>query len=296
MNDVPRLFVIAGMPRTGTTSLFHILGGHPEIFQPFRKEVGYFLFSHDRGPDWFRHVYERMGPRQVGLDVTPEYFFSPSAIERLAAVTPAPRIAIGVRDPGEMAPSLYREYARRRFRMPPFEEFLQEFSPRGTDAFRFSLAGGDISRRLGDWRAAFGDRLLLYDYRLLRRDPVRVLQAMERFLGLSPHFSSATFENLHLNADVRRNSRLVSHVLGRERVIAALHAVVPGAILTRLARAFYEASAAGDVPPETAPVPPIPALASDCLTVADLFAHGGLVLGSGAPFDATARSRDGLRD
>jgi len=282
MNDAPRLFVIAGMPRTGTTSLYHILGDHPEIFQPFRKEVGYFLLNHDRGPEWFRRVYDRMGPRQVGLDVTPEYFFSPFAVERLAAIAPAPRIAIGVRDPNEMARSLYREYARRRFRMPPFDEFLQEFSPRGMERLRFSLAGGDISRRLADWRAAFGDRLLLYDYRLLRRDPLRVLQAMERFLGLAPHFTPATFENLYLNTDVRRNSRLVSQLFGRERLIAALHAVVPGKVLTRLARAFYEASAA-DALPETTPAPPIPALAADCLTVARLFAQSGLVLGSGAP-------------
>jgi hypothetical protein len=284
MNDAPPLFVIAGMPRTGTTSLFHILGGHPGIFQPYRKEVGYFLLNHDRGPEWFRRVYREMGPRQVGLDVTPEYFFSRSAIDRLAAVAPAPRVAIGVRDPNEVAPSLYREYARRRFTMPPFDEFLRGFSPRGADTFHFSLAGGDISRRLDDWRAAFGERLLLYDYRLLRRDPIRVLQAMERFLGLAPFFTPATFENLFLNADVRRNSRVVSHVLGRERVIALLHAVVPAAILRRLARAFYEASAAGE-PPEKAPAPPIPALASDCLTIEGLFAHGGLVLGSGAPFE-----------
>ena len=289
MNGAPRLFVIAGMPRTGTTSLYHILGGHPEIFQPFRKEVGYFLFSHDRGPDWFRRVYQGMGPRQVGLDVTPEYFFSPAAIARLASVEPAPRIAIGVRDPNEMAPSLYREYARRRFRMPPFDEFLAGFAPRGTETLRFSLAAGDISRRLGDWRAAFGDRLLLYDYTLLRRDPVRVLQAMERFLGLAAHFTPTTFENLQLNADRRRNSRVLSYVLGRERVIAALQAVVPGGVLTRLARGFYEASAAGDLPPDTTAAPPIPALASDCETVASLFAHGGLVLGSGVPFDAAEK-------
>lgn len=284
MTGAPRLFVIAGMPRTGTTSLFHILGGHPEIFQPFRKEVGYFLLNHERGPEWFRRVYERMGPQQVGLDVTPEYFFSPSAIARLAATVPAPRVAIGVRDPNEMAPSLYREYARRRFRMPPFDEFLQRFAPRDADDFHFSLAGGDISRRLGDWRAAFDDRLLLYDYRLLRSDPLRVLQAMERFLGLTPHFAPGTFENLNLNADGRRNSRFVSHVLGREGVIAALHAVVPGAILRRLARVFYKASADDNAPRQDPAAPPIPALAPDCATVAGLFAQSSLVLGSGAPF------------
>ena len=282
--SAPRLFVIAGMPRTATTSLYHILGTHPALFQPFRKEVAYFLFSHHRGTDWFRGVYSGMRPGQVGLDVTPEYFFSSNAIARLASDAPDARVAIGVRDANEVAVSLYREYARRRWRMPPFADFLQEFvNNRDGDSVRFSLAGGDIGRMLREWRTAFGDRLLLYDFRLFQRDPLVVLRGIETFLDLPRYFTAGTFRNLHLNADGRRNSRLASYVLGYEPLIAALHQIVPGRVLTRLARAFYLASAAQ--PPRTEGIsrPELPPLDVDREIVSELFDRGGLVLGSGAP-------------
>jgi hypothetical protein len=281
----PRLFVIAGMPRTATTSLYHILGAHPALFQPFRKEVASFLFSHHRGAGWFRGVYREMRPEQFGLDVTPEYFFSSVAIARLGEWAPDARVAIGVRDPDELAVSLYREYARRRFGMPPFDAFLEEFvAERDGEVLRFSLARGDIGRMLGEWRAALGDRLLLYDFRLFQRDPLCVLRGIETFLGIPRHFTADTFQNLHLNSDGRRNSRLVSYLLGRESLIAALHRALPAPLLTRLARAFYVASARrpAPVPPPTT-VRAIPALAGDRAIVAALFARGGLVLGSGAP-------------
>jgi hypothetical protein len=276
----PPLFVIAGMPRTGTTSLYHILGAHPGIFQPYRKEVASFLYNYRRGDAWIRGLYRDRSPGQIGLDVTPEYFFSPDALARLTAWTPSVRVALGVRDPGEVAISLYREYARRRWRMPPLDAFLREWVvERGGETVRFSIASGDIGRRLDAWRAALGDRLLLYDFRLLQREPIRVLQAIERFLGLPPHFDAATFENLHLNADGRRNSRIVAIALNDDRVIAALEQTLPRRLLTRLARGFYRASeAAPQSQPAASPRIDLP---KERDLVAELFAGGPVVLGSG---------------
>jgi hypothetical protein len=284
--EAPRLFIIAGMPRTGTTSLFHILGTHPSLFQPFRKEVGYFLFSHDRGADWHRRVYARMRADQIGLDVTPEYFFSREAISRMEQYGARARVALGVRDPVECAWSLYREYRRRRFRMPAFERFVESFAyPRGGTEIQFSLSGGDIGSRLDEWRLAFGDRLLLYDYRVLQTQPLRVLRVIETFLNIPPHFTDATFRNLHLNAGHRRNSRLVSYVVGRERLVTALDRLVPRRLLISGARWFYQTSRKVEASPERAPeaAAAVPALLADRQLVARLFAASGLVLGSGAP-------------
>jgi hypothetical protein len=280
----PRLFVIAGMPRTGTTSLYHLLGAHPGIFQPYRKEVASFLFNHRRGDAWKRSLYRDCSPGQIGLDVTPEYFFSQDALARLAAWAPPVRVALGIRDPGEVAVSLYREYGRRRWRMPAIDAFLREWVvARGGETVRFSIAAGDIGRRLDAWRDAFGDRLLLYDFRLLQRDPVRVLGAIERFLGLAPHFDASTFENLHLNADGRRNSRLVSIALNDDRVIAVLERAVPRRLLTRLARGFYRASET--TPRSTTGAAPRIALPRERDLVTELFAVGPLVLGTGRRLD-----------
>jgi hypothetical protein len=289
MTRPARLFVIAGMPRTGTTSLYHVLGSHPAIFQPYRKEVGYFLFNFARGPEWHRRVYRDCPQEAVGLDVTPEYFFSGEAAERIAA-TPGARAAIGVRDPAEVASSLYDEYSRRRFGMPPFGEFVRGFEYRRNGTrIGFALDAGDITRMLDAWRRALGDRLLLYDYRLLRREPLRVLTAFERFLDLPAAFRAETFQNLWLNAGARRNSRTLDYLLGRETFIAAIERTVPRAALTRWARRFYELSATPSPPPATEPLDEAlarPALQADRAAVSALFARAPIVLGSGAPFDA----------
>ncbi len=284
----PGLFVIAGMPRSGTTSLYHVLGSHPGIFQPYRKEIGYFLFNFARGPEWHRRVYRDRPAGAVGLDVTPEYFFSAEAAERIAEVSGA-RAAIGVRDPAEVASSLYAEYSRRRFGMPPFSTFLRGFEYRRNGTrIHFAIDAGDISRMLGVWRRALGDRLLLYDYRLLRRDPLRVLTAFERFLDLPAGFRADTFRNLWLNAGTRRNSRTLDYLLGREAFIAAIERTVPRAALTRWARRFYELSATPSPPPASEPLDEAlarPALQADRAVVSALFARAPMVLGSGAPFD-----------
>jgi hypothetical protein len=286
--EPPRLFVIAGMPRTGTTSLYHLLGNHDGIFQPYRKEVGYFLFNYQRGAEWHRRLYRDMRAGEVGLDVTPEYFFSDAAAERVAAM-PGARAAIGVRDPAEVAVSLYAEYCRRRFGMPEFSEFLRayEYRRNGT-RIRFALESGDIGRMLVAWQRALGDRLLLYDYRLLRRDPVRVLSAFERFVGLPASFHANTFHNLWLNAGQRRNSRILSYLLGRESFIAAIGGALPRAVLTRWARRYYQLSATPAPSDAGTPAGEAQArrsLQADCAVVSALFARGPLVLGSGTPFD-----------
>jgi hypothetical protein len=66
-----------------------------------------------------------------------------------------------------------------------------------------------------------------------------VVQAIERFLRLPPHYTSATFRNWHLNRGDRRNSRLVSWVASREALIDVLGRLLPAAWLRAAARSFY---------------------------------------------------------
>ena len=289
------LAVFAGMPRTGTTSLFHVLGQHPGIFQPFRKEVGFFLFHHQRGPAWFHALYRHRRPGQLGLDVTPEYFFSPDAILRIRAHVPDARVVLGVREPLDFARSLHAEYRRRRRDTPDFATFVRGHAyPRGSGQVTFDLAGGVIPRMLAAWREAFGDRLLCYDYGLFQRDPLAVLRGLESFLGLAPHFEPARVPVWHLNAGGRRQSRLVDTLLNREGVVSVLERVVPRRVLLGLARGFYRVSSR-ERPPATVerpsdPTPPPDWVLEARAAVRALFAAGPLVLGSGRALEGPIQS------
>jgi hypothetical protein len=254
-----RLLVVAGMPRTGTTSLFHILGEHPGVFAPFRKEMGYFLYNWPRGESWYRRAYRGMAAGQVGLDVTPEYFFSAEALDRMACFDADVRVLLGVREPGSFARSLYREYGQR-YRMPPFEEFLSGYRyARGPSSVEVRLGGGALHRMIEAYRARFQDRLLLYDFSTIAREPLAIVQAIEPFLGLRPHFTDATFRNWHLNRGDRRNSRLLSYLASREPMIEGLGRLLPASWLRAAAKGFYGQPPASSAVAVAPPPPTVPA-------------------------------------
>jgi hypothetical protein len=280
------------MPRTGTTSLFHLLGRHPQVFLPFRKELGAFLFNHDRGREWLDGVFRRRGPDQVGIDATPEYFFSLDALRRMAEFRPPVKVVLGIREPVGFARSLHAEYARRRYCVPPFEDFLDGFRyrRRGTE-IAFRLRDRVVTRMVEGYRAALSDRLLLVDFAALRRDPLRLLRALERFAGLDPWFDERTFDNLVLNAGGRRNARWLSWLLGRESLISVLQRTLPRSLLLRASRAAYRAGATAAPPAHRSGAEPggedaeagPDFLREEGARLRALFRRGSFILGSGAP-------------
>ena len=56
------LLVLAGSPKCGTTSVFHLLSGHPQIAPCRFKEAGFFLDPTDREVGK-RTLAVRFGPR-----------------------------------------------------------------------------------------------------------------------------------------------------------------------------------------------------------------------------------------
>jgi len=231
--------VFAGMPRTGSTSLFHILGQHPGVFRPFRKEMGYFLFNHHKGERWYLDAYRDATDDQCCIDVTPEYFFSPETVERIAQFGDGVKVVIGVRDPAPFAVSLHGEYAKR-YAVPPLEEFVRHYGySRGSAKIEFSLASGVITSMLKLYRDTFGDRLFVYDFESFAKNPLPVLQSLERFMGLAPYFNAETFTNIHMNQGGRENKRWLTAILSAEPLIDAASRMIPAALLRRVAKRVY---------------------------------------------------------
>ncbi len=104
-----RLFVVAGMPRSGTTFLYHNLQKHPALFLPFRKESNYFFVNYARGVEWYRSLYRKITPDQVGGDISPFYFMDQRAIPRIAEFSPDVKVILAVREPAAPACSVIRD-------------------------------------------------------------------------------------------------------------------------------------------------------------------------------------------
>jgi len=205
------------------------------VVVPFRKELEFFSLSFHRGIPWYLDHFEGLdGGGTVGLDISPKYFWVDAVPSRMKSMNPDIRVVLGVRDPVEVALSLYVQQSNQRFRMPSFQQFLESFQVgRGHGTLTVRLKDGAILESLDRYRATFGGNLLLYSFDLMKEDPLLVIGAIERFLGLPEHFSEANFENVVINAAGRRNNRVVSWALSREFLIQGIRRVFPAGLVRR---------------------------------------------------------------
>jgi hypothetical protein len=100
-------FLVVGAMRAGTTSLSRLLGSHPDVYMPPRKEIHFFDRRWRRGTDWYRRWFaEARGRRAVG-ESTPSYMYLPEVPPRMAQVVPQARLVAILRDPVDRAYSHY---------------------------------------------------------------------------------------------------------------------------------------------------------------------------------------------
>jgi hypothetical protein len=101
-------FLIVGAARSGTTSLYEWLSGHPEVFQPAWKEPSYFVNGYGI-KDWQQYLAlfaPGQGKKAVG-EASAAYLAAPESPQWIARELGAPRIIMILRDPVRRAMSLY---------------------------------------------------------------------------------------------------------------------------------------------------------------------------------------------
>lgn len=100
-------FLIVGVMKGGTTSLFRYLSRHPQILPPFRKEIKYFDCNYFKGENWYQAHFPLKkkftdGSKLTG-EATPYYIFHPQAPQRIADALPEAKIIILLRNPVDRA-------------------------------------------------------------------------------------------------------------------------------------------------------------------------------------------------
>ena len=250
----PRIFINIGMPRTGTTYLYHTLPRHPEIFVPYRKESHYFSVNYSKGEPWFRALFAGMAPGQIGADINPMYFLDDLAIDRILAYDAGVKIVLGVREPVDFAISLYGNMRAHGLDVPPIEDMVCGYDWPLTPhtSLPFSLIAGFMQRRITELQQRFAGRLLIYDFRHFDASPLPVLQAIERFLGLTPFFDAVNVDNIRINATGRRNPLRLNALLADQRVLDLIYACLPQPAI-RMARAWFERFSARSPGPAAQP-------------------------------------------
>ncbi len=197
----PLDFLVIGAQKAGTTTLWQLLRGHPQLAFPPAKEAPFFTEdSYERGVEWFaRTVFGDAAAGRLRGTVTPHYMLGtpdapvPLVAARIARDLPDVRLIALLRDPVERAVSHWRMSRRRGIEPRGVDEALREEltggalaearqRPTSTNSY---IAQGEYGRILGEYlRHLPRERLLVELTDHLARDPGAVLGRVLRFLGV----------------------------------------------------------------------------------------------------------------
>uniref|UniRef100_A0A9L0QX24 [heparan sulfate]-glucosamine N-sulfotransferase n=1 Tax=Equus caballus TaxID=9796 RepID=A0A9L0QX24_HORSE len=197
-------FLVIGPQKTGTTALYLFLVMHPSILSnsPSPKtfeEVQFFnRNNYHRGIDWYMDFFPV--PSNVTTDFLFEksanYFHSEEAPKRAASLVPKAKIITILIDPSDRAYSWYQH--QRSHEDPAALKFsfydVISAGPRAPSELRAlqkrCLVPGWYASHIERWLVYFPPfQLLIIDGQQLRTDPATVMDEVQKFLGVSPHYN-----------------------------------------------------------------------------------------------------------
>lgn len=140
-------FIVIGAAKAGTTSLFHYLTQHPEVFMAPEKEIHYFDAKYRKGHNWYLSKFNKSKNSKARGEATPMYCFYPKAIERIHKFDPKLKLIFLLRNPVDRAISHYWMAVHQKYETKELLEALQideEIRCKLLEARSGSITGNDI--------------------------------------------------------------------------------------------------------------------------------------------------------
>lgn len=204
-------FLILGAAKSGTTSLYHALRQHPDVFMPAVKEPRYFAYVDDPPPmtgpgdresneaagavyTWkdYCALFAEAEASAIG-EASVNYLYSPTAPRRIHERLPDAHLIVVLRNPIDRAYSHYLHLLRSgREPLDDMQAALDAEDERVAAGWEWSWH----YRRMGHYGAHVErylevfDRSQLHVYRFetLADDPTGLAQRVFRVLGVDPTF------------------------------------------------------------------------------------------------------------
>jgi hypothetical protein len=198
-------FIVVGVSRAGTTTLFNALSMHPQVCASTTKETRYFQSVRYVEPlrplGDYESYFRRYAGQPVTMECTPDYFYGGAATAQTIKDVCNPRVTIILREPISRLISFYR-FMQSRLQLPP-DMTLQRYVERcqavpETDMnlrvnnVYTGLWGGQYARFLPDWLAAYPGRCDVYFFDDLMADADALIAAQCTQLGIDPGAAKVT--------------------------------------------------------------------------------------------------------
>jgi hypothetical protein len=235
-------FFMVGAPKCGTTSVYHYLSGHPDVFltnpkEPYSLVVpksavglgpGKLGSNITNDPDWYRSLYARAeGEKVVGEASAGYLHFHQLVIPQIKTVAESePHILIILRNPVERAFSSHIHHIRNN--LEPITDFRAALSAQairkqenwwfGYQMTEVSLYADAVQAYLSHFHKV---KVLLFDD--LVADADDFMKVICQFLEIDPDgVSRSSLSEVHNKNLIPRNPRLYRMVAGKHRLTAGI--------------------------------------------------------------------------
>lgn len=216
-------FLIAGVAKAGTTSLYYYLQEHPEIVIP-KKETFFFIneFYNAIPNDWrgqrdlkriiknentYRELYKGCTAPLVGEVSTCYVYFYDKAIPLIKKWLDDPVIIIVLRNPAERAWSAYQYHVSLRLEELNFEEALKAEKARIANHWDFMwhyTSLGFYYEGVKAFKSNFSNvKIVLYDD--LKNNSIAFMNDLFNFMGAAKNFSIDTSVKYNISDEQENN-------------------------------------------------------------------------------------------
>ena len=195
-------FIIIGAPKAGSTSLYHYVGQHPEVFTSPVKEPRFFwtyrTSSHTESLSDYEDLFRGSeGYKAVG-EGSPAYLSDENTPRLIKELIPNVKLMAILRDPYERA---FSHFVFSRLRGEETEEdFLEAIrvdGARGLSEQVGYIENGLYYRNLSRYRTLFpGDQIKVIMLEDLEERPTDVMKDVFSFLEVDPSIEVDTSEKL----------------------------------------------------------------------------------------------------
>jgi hypothetical protein len=224
-------FLLIGAMKAGTTSLWHYLRSHPQVFMPDVKEVMFFDPRHEwhRGVAWYEAQFQAATAEQTAVgEASTSYTKFPVVRDvpaRIASILPDVRLLYVLRHPIERMRSHYLYALSRGKERRPIEQAFAE-DPSYLDISRYGF-------QLEQYAPHFSlEQFLFVDSRDLADKRVETLGTIFRFLGVDDGWIPPIVDREFFRSADRRMKPAMAQRLRRVPGMAAITQHAPRSVKT----------------------------------------------------------------
>ncbi|MBR8828305.1 MAG: sulfotransferase domain-containing protein [Gomphosphaeria aponina SAG 52.96 = DSM 107014] len=217
-------FLVIGAPKAGTTTLYHYLKQHPQIYMSSLKEPHFFSYGYDGGNEWspitnleaYQALFEDVSGEIAIGEASTSYLFYPPAGQRIHYYLPKVKLIAILRDPAERVYSLllmeYRNISLKKNEMSfidYFERAINQSPP--------IRRGGLYYKVIQEHLSLFSqDQLKICLFEDLKKNPVLLQKEIFQFLGVDENFQVS--ESMIYNSGGVPKNKLIYQTIEKIRM------------------------------------------------------------------------------